>query len=316
PTTTHRPPRGPRETTLLTLFTDILGTPHLGIDDNFFANGGHSILATRLISRIRTTLGATLTIRDLFAAPTVAELIERLDGGGEKNAFDVLLPLRPTGSLPPLFCVHPVGGVSWCYSSLLRHLPGDRPLYGLQSSAIERAGSVTELAERYLEEIRRIQPEGPYHLLGWSFGGLVAHAAAELLGQDQVAMLALLDSYPAFSGAERPGIEDPAEARQLLMDSVGYAAELDEELMASMTETVLHNSALMDAHKPGTIGGDALLFVASRTWEPELSPAGIWQPHVGGRLHVHEIDCAHDEMTRADAMAEIGPIVAQHLLEA
>ncbi|MET9340066.1 amino acid adenylation domain-containing protein [Nonomuraea sp. NPDC003804] len=319
PRARHRSPRTPRENTLLELFSDVLEAPGLGIDDNFFANGGHSILATRLISRIRGTLGVRLTIRDLFAAPTVAELIERLDGSGGADAFDMLLPLRPAGDLPPLFCVHPVGGVSWCYSSLLPHLEPDRPVYGLQSTGPGRAGSVAEMAEQYLELVRKVQPEGPYHLLGWSFGGLVAHAMAERLESEregQVALLALLDSYPAFSGAERPGIEDPAEARELLMDSVGYAAELDEELVATMTETVLHNSRLLDAHRPGRVGGDAVLFVATRSWAPGVSAAGIWRPHVAGRLDVHEIDCDHEAMTRADAMAYIGPIVAAHCREA
>ncbi|WP_187281041.1 non-ribosomal peptide synthetase [Nonomuraea sp. C10] len=316
PRTGHRPPRTPREHTLLGLFTEVLERPELGVDDNFFAAGGHSILAARLISRVRSTLGASLSIRDLFAAPTVAELTERLSGGGAgDDPFDVLLPLRPSGTLPPLFCVHPVGGVSWCYSSLLPHIEPDRPVYGLQATGPDQPGSVAEMAERYLEVIRRVRPEGPYHLLGWSFGGLVAHAMAERL-PGEVGLLALLDGYPAFSGAERPGIEDAAEARALLMDSVGYAADLDEELVASMTETVLRNSKLLDTHRPGRYDGDAHLFVATRTWPAGLSAAGIWAPHVAGRLAVHEIDCDHDAMARAEAMALIGPIVAGHCREA
>ncbi|MFI6708294.1 amino acid adenylation domain-containing protein [Nonomuraea sp. NPDC050478] len=316
PRTGHRPPRTPREHTLLGLFTEVLERPELGVDDNFFAAGGHSILAARLISRVRSTLGASLSIRDLFAAPTVAELTERLSGGGAgDDPFDVLLPLRPSGTLPPLFCVHPVGGVSWCYSSLLPHIEPDRPVYGLQATGPDQPGSVAEMAERYLEVIRRVRPEGPYHLLGWSFGGLVAHAMAERL-PGEVGLLALLDGYPAFSGAERPGIEDAAEARALLMDSVGYAADLDEELVASMTETVLRNSKLLDTHRPGRYDGDAHLFIATRTWPAGLSAAGIWAPHVAGRLAVHEIDCDHDAMARAEAMALIGSIVAGHCREA
>ncbi|MBA2891471.1 non-ribosomal peptide synthetase [Nonomuraea soli] len=311
----HRPPRTPREHTVLGLFTEVLERPGLGVNDNFFSAGGHSILAARLISRVRSTLGASLSIRDLFAAPTVAELVDRLAGdGAADDPFDALLPLRTAGSLPPLFCVHPVGGVSWCYSSLLPYVEPDRPVYGLQSTGPDQPSSVHEMAERYLEIIRRVQPEGPYHLLGWSFGGLVAHAMAERL-PGQVGLLALLDSYPAFSGAERPGIEDAAEARTLLMDSVGYAADLDEELVATMTETVLHNSKLLDAHRPGRYEGDALLFVATRTWEAGLSADGIWAPHVAG-LAVHEIDCDHDAMARAEAMALIWPIVARDRLEA
>ncbi|KIX77109.1 hypothetical protein SF23_13880, partial [Streptomyces sp. MBRL 10] len=102
---------------------------------------------------------------------------------GSRSALDVLLPLRPGGTAAPLFCVHPAAGISWVYSGLLRHLDPDRPVHGLQARGL-RGGSpssVTEIAEDYVRQIRAVRPEGPYHLLGWSFGAVVAQAMAVAL---------------------------------------------------------------------------------------------------------------------------------------
>ncbi|MDX6763661.1 AMP-binding protein, partial [Streptomyces sp. F8] len=224
---TGRAPSTPDEEQLCDLFAEVLGLPGpVSVDDGFFDLGGHSLLAMKLLGRIRTALGADLDMRALFEAPTAAALARRLarhlvpagpagtgarsaedDATGAtgadraRSALDVLLPLRTGGSRAPLFCVHPAAGISWVYSTLLRHLDPDRPVHGLQARGL-RGGSpscVTEIAEDYVRQIRAVQPEGPYHLLGWSFGAVVAQAMAVALqtaGQE-VALLALLDGLPA-----------------------------------------------------------------------------------------------------------------------
>ena len=198
-----RAARTPQEEILCTLFAEVLGLPGVGIDDNFFELGGHSLLATRLISRIRASLDVELSIRALFETPTVAGLAARSGAGNSKRSdLEMLLPIRKTGSSRPLFCVHPAVGLSWSYSRLIGHIPSDHPIYGLQASNLLQSNrlpaNIERMAADYLDVIREVQPAGPYNLLGWSFGGLVAHAMATQLQamDEEVSLLALLDSYP------------------------------------------------------------------------------------------------------------------------
>ena len=155
-------------------------------------------------------MDAEISIRSLFEAPTVEALAKRLVRGRPAlSDFEVLLPIRPVGSKPPLFCIHDAGGFSWPYSKLIRHIPPEHPIYGLQARNLtqraRRARSLDEMADDYVSIIRKIQPAGPYNLLGWSFGGLVAHAIATQLQSmgEEVALLALLDSYPFSMRARR-----------------------------------------------------------------------------------------------------------------
>ncbi|THA26460.1 amino acid adenylation domain-containing protein [Streptomyces sp. RKND-216] len=135
---------------------------------------------------------------------------------GDTGGTGVLLPLRESGSRAPLFCVHAAGGIAWAYAGLTTSLGEDQPLYGLQARGLEAPevlpATLTEMAADYLAQVRRVQPEGPYHLLGWSFGGLVAHEMAVQLQRDgeRVGLLSLLDAYPAgpSAGSGEGGAED------------------------------------------------------------------------------------------------------------
>ncbi|WP_330261312.1 amino acid adenylation domain-containing protein [Streptomyces sp. NBC_00539] len=327
PTSDGRPPRSPAEVTLCALFADVLGVRDIGIDDNFFALGGHSLLATRLISRIRTAFDCELPVRALFEAPTVAMLAAQLGREGSGDSLGVLLPLRTGGERRPLFAVHPAIGLSWCYSGLLAHLDREQPVYGLQARGLSEpeGGPRTfeEVLDDYLAAIRSVQPQGPYALLGWSFGGVTAHALAVRLREagEQVDFLGVLDAFPgtASAGTEPIGYDDP-EVWPALSASIGHdpsasgspLAELGAEGFAALARVFVDLSNLRGTFDSGVFDGSMVFFRATVGATVD-DPAAVWSPHVTGGIEVHEVDCAHGAMTAQGPLAEIGRVVAGHL---
>ncbi|MFJ9967582.1 amino acid adenylation domain-containing protein [Streptomyces avermitilis] len=340
---TSRPPLTPVEQVLCDLYAQVLGVQVVGAEDDFFDLGGHSLLATRLISRIRTTLGAEIQIRALFKSPTPAELALALNQTeAARPALDLLLPLRSRGSRPPLFCTHPAGGISWPYAGLLSHLGPDRPLYGVQARRLTDPdsvpGTMEEMAADYVREIRAVQPHGPYHLLGWSFGGMVAHAMATRLREEgeEVGLLVLLDTYVRDEGAQN---EAPEAGEQqifgLLLDAAGYRPEdvegqeltrdlvvdllrrsnllppeiLQDDALTAMVETYSHNIGLQHRFTPGRLDADVLLFTASPSDTGMDVTPEAWQPYVTGTITSHPIVGEHQNLMRPHALSQLGPIL-------
>jgi nonribosomal peptide synthetase DhbF len=330
---TRRLPRSPQEAVLCALFAETLGLAEVGIDDNFFALGGHSLLATRLIGRIRSALQVELAIRNLFEAPTVETLTKLVtaDVTPPHSDFDTVLPIRASGHAQPLFCIHPAGGFSWPYARFIRHIPSERPIHGLQARSLlhrdDHPNSIEEMAADYVDLIRAIQPSGPYHLLGWSFGGLVAHAMATQLQRsgEEVALLALLDSYPRervhptndMEAEEQllfAGVADDSLREMLaLLGSEGHVkAELGDAHFEAIMGSFENSTRLMKRFSPRRYRGDLLLFVATEG-DPKPHPREAWRPYVDGQIKVHRIDCTHETMLEPRAVAKIGNVLAAEL---
>jgi thioesterase domain-containing protein len=342
--TSSRGPRTPHERLLAELFAEVLGLPRVGIDDDFFDLGGHSLLATRLIARIRATLGAEPGLRTLFENPTVAALATRLDIDDPRDAFEVIFPLRSRGRHAPLFCIHPGGGLSWSFCGLMRHLDPDYPIYAVQARGHARPEplptSMEQMAADYADQIYNVQGAGPYHLLGWSIGGLVAHAVATEFQQrgEQVALLAILDAYPNYAFSYEDVKPSERDILASILDGFDISVENDEPLTVALVAEFLRSRAsvpeILGEHHlatsikimenntrlgidftPGRFHGDLLLF-NSTIDQPEYGfTPEAWKPYIDGKIEAHDITSKHHRMTKPGPLAQIGPILATKLQE-
>jgi thioesterase domain-containing protein/acyl carrier protein len=207
-------PRDTLELQLAHIWEELLGVSPIGVTNNFFDLGGHSLLAARLIAQIDKQFGQNLPLATLFQGATIERLAGVLRQQIGSPSWSPLVAIQPGGSQRPFFCVHPAGGNVLCYYDLARCLDSDQPFYGFQAKGLDGQQdpntTVEDMAVDYIEALRVIQPEGPYFLGGWSYGGIVAFEMARKLrtqGQ-QVALLALIDS--GFVIDQEPVEEDDA----------------------------------------------------------------------------------------------------------
>ncbi|MEA3531471.1 amino acid adenylation domain-containing protein [Nocardia sp. CDC192] len=352
----YRAPGTPLERTVLEVFDEVLdlGVGHrVGMDDDFFELGGTSLVATRAVSRLRTLTGAEVRVQWFFTDPTPAALAARImaaladdhDYDQDSNAaLGVLLPIRTmvphdVAAAEPLFCLHPMYGLSWCYAGLARYVPASTPIFGLQSPALTEEGylprSLAEMAHRYVAEIRAVQPHGPYRLLGWSLGGVLAHAVATELqaAGEQIGLLTMLDSHPDidvtdFRAAIREALAELGIGADALLPGEGDIHDLSEDALAALHATIppdmavltpdrvrrIYRSAVRSAeliaeHRPAVFRGRLDYFSAAGH---DTAAAG-WQPYVDGRVDDHPVGVSHDQMTSPEALAQIGPRLSELL---
>ena len=194
-------PRTHTERELCRIWAELLGAERVGIQDDFFALGGSSLLAVRVFAQIEKTLGQALPLVVLFQNPTIEQLAHVLEQRKGHTSSTSIVPIQTNGSRPPLILVHGAGGgILWGYANLSAHLGPDQPVYAVEprliaSSAGERL-TVEHMAQQYLTHLRAFQPRGPYYIGGYCFGGYVAYEIARLLREENepVALLALIDS--------------------------------------------------------------------------------------------------------------------------
>ena len=255
------------ERQLLKIWQDIIGLDHIDVNDNFFEIGGHSILSVRIFSEIYNLTGVNLHLSEIFKTPTVRELSKTIEAAGgrikiKKNGMGIfkklspapveterdvkqgwlhLVPIKPRGSKPPIFCMHAIGGNVLNYYLLAAGLDDDQPVYGLQARGLdglsEPYSSIEEMAMRYIEEMKQVQPEGPYYVAGGSMGGFIALEVAQQLKQQGqgIALLAMFDTYaPSFFKNDPLFSKDPLILRifnkfKVLIFSKRYGATFTKE---------------------------------------------------------------------------------------
>ncbi|MEV5687424.1 amino acid adenylation domain-containing protein [Streptomyces sp. NPDC052164] len=326
-------PRNATEDEVARIWSGLLGTDRIGAHDNFFDLGGTSLDLTRLRAEIRREFGVELGVRDLYSAPTVEMTAMLLEPSRrQRTQPSPLVPIKPTGSRPPLFLVHAVGGSVVPYLPLARLFDPEQPLYGLEDPGLEGGPvttTLTGLAARYVEAIRAVQPHGPYHLGGWSLGGVVA---AEMAGQltaagEPVALVVMLDSgMPPYLGEELPdravllggfvhdlaglaGVPAPrydeaalrglSPDRQegLLLDLLERAALVPEGIRDDMRDRIRvfeANTRALLGHRPGPVDGRLVLLSARQ--RPRRPKTRSWRVLARGGFELHTVPGDHHTM--------------------
>ncbi|MEV3991289.1 amino acid adenylation domain-containing protein [Streptomyces sp. NPDC049837] len=378
----------PAEEVLCGIVADVLGVESFGVEENFFEAPGasmDSMKSLRLVSLARKA-GLEVSIADVFVHQTVralaatltakptaapapepapapatapaarhstrimADAIDETDRLDHADPFAPVLCIKPTGSRPPVFCLHSGVGFALSYLPLARHLGEEYPLYGIQAPCVVAdaplPGSIEEIAADYIRMIKEVRPEGPYHLLGWSLGGLLAYEIAVQLrlAGDEVGLVANLDSYP------RTGVTDERDEQSLLawlLEGIGHhrsefgdrdlvagdvldalrrdnspMARMGEQRMTRMVDLMIHHQSLNTRYRPRDFDGTMQLFLAelsawgeAGTGQVEKGPDKdrLWKPYFSGDLRVHRLACTHDDILNPGPLAELGPVVAAEL---
>lgn len=249
-------------------FREILGVDRVGAGDDFFHLGGHSLQAAQLLRRVAAATGITISVKQLYARPTVAALAEMIEAGGGEASHRTLVPLHNDTSRRPLFLVHAVSGSPYSYLPLARSIES-HGVEGFEALGLTDGSAPIEdipaMAARYIEDLRWRQPSGPYLLGGWSFGGFVAVEMAHQLRQagEEIALVMLLDSHP-------PGPFEPPNELEILQayadDLAGIAGKpgIDVAQELSDVDIALHLSAAAQlmtdrGFLPPELGADEIL---------------------------------------------------------
>jgi thioesterase domain-containing protein/acyl carrier protein len=331
----YRAPATPFEEILTGIYARVLGLERVGVEESFFDLGGDSLSAMRVIAAINTSLDAQLPVRTLFDAPSVRGLTQRV----RKHTSSVeLAPVETLedGTGLPLFCFHPAGGLAWPYQPLGNYL--DCPIIGIQQAQDQEAEpeSIRAMAKTYADRLQAVEPTGPYNLLGWSFGGLVAHEVAIELHRRGcvVRSLIVLDAAPgAGNNATQDELLGALGQSYVLELILGYLRidipEQSEPLTYRRAEELFHeqfalpkqqvrvfleffvknmkNSLVYLAeHTPGVFCGDMTVFYSTRNesdWDSRLQN---WRQYVTGDITHYPVDCGHLEMLSPEAITIYG----------
>ncbi|MGB8832599.1 MAG: amino acid adenylation domain-containing protein [Candidatus Sulfotelmatobacter sp.] len=318
----------PVQAQLIKIWEELLGRKPIGIHDDFFELGGHSLLAARLMHRVKQVHGKALPLAVLLDAPTVEQLAAVLRDGWS-DRWSSLVTIQPEGSKPPFFCVHGVGGNVVGFHELAQRMKPDYPFYGLQSRGLNAKyschTSIEEMAAHYLNEIRTVQPEGPYHLGGFSLGGLVAYEmACQLLSRgEEVGLVVLFDTYAS----------NPKPLKESLLETLFHPTwatlqRLPDELRRKVRRTYLAwrlpeelkkvmrtNAQAAEHYRLHPYSGKAVLLRAGDTWRESDDPYAKWGELIG-ELETIKIPGAHMDILRDPHVSRLAERLKQCIEDA
>ncbi len=286
----------------------MLGVQPIGVQDNFFDLGGHSLLAVRLFAQIERIFGKRLPLSVLFQAPTVEQLADLLRQAGWSSSWSSLVPIQPQGLNPPLFCLPGnLGNVFLDLGDLAPYLGPEQPVYGLQDG-IQNPSQIHALAAHYIDEIRSVQPKGPYLLAGICSGGVVAfEMAQQLRAQAQEVVLLALVEPPMPS---RPGLGRHVAATSSILRAavqrLSYHSRVflqngstERSTYARLKAKVITNMWAVAQYVPRPYPGRIALFLAENSSAlGSRDPRIDWQEMAGGGMEVHTVPGSHETITR------------------
>lgn len=344
------PPRDDAERTVADVWEQLLGVIPVGAEDDFFALGGHSMLAVQATSELESRTGVRVPLAAMFQRPTVEHIARLLgDPTGAARAGS-LAPLQTRGDLPPLYCIHPAGGAVFCYLALAAHFADKRPVIGVQAVGVDGAAppheTMDELVDHYARTIREHNPQGPYHLCGWSLGGNIAQALAVRMRSEgaQVGLLGLFDagavpSEEAFDESNLaplltalfPDMEHlPIDALRQLGPEEQAAYFTERAVQAGLVDAAQivasghifrvfqKNVQAVHSHRPEPYRGELTLFRAGQqTKTSSLSddPTLGWGP-LCTSVKVHQVPSDHAQMMKPPQVDVLARLLADALAEA
>ena len=345
-------PRSETERRLAELWQDLLRVRAIGVRDDFFALGGHSLMAVRLAARMEQAFGVTVPLAALLSNPTIELLASYIDSrrvrddSGLRSHTDVLVPLQPKGAAPPLFLVAGVGGHVFVFRELAELLGDDQPLYGLQGIGLDGRETplsrMEAIAARYIAEITAIQPQGPYYIGGWSLGGVIAYEmAVQLAAQGRgVGALIAIDSLAPWQASRVARLRVHLEAfrRRSGRDKVTYIGQrirhqwqmvrrrlgFYPEVVGfdSRTAELIRKSGLAQGearrhYRPPPYDGDIVVIRAEHhpeSRDPRIDdPLMGWDSLVRGRIHVRVVPGGHMEILHGESGRQLVQMIRPFL---
>jgi amino acid adenylation domain-containing protein len=343
----HEPvaPRDTVELQLLNIWEDILHIDHISVTDNFFDLGGHSLLAVRLMAQIHEHFRRDLPLSVLLQSATIEHLAKVLRQEAEILSWSSLVCIQPRGGIRPFFCIHAAGGNILGYVSLAQALGNDQPFYGLQAVGLiegqEPYHTIEDMAAHYIQEMRHIQPRGPYLLGAWCMGAMIAYEMALMLQQQgQQVLLAFLDGGAPHLPTQEVNLRsrlddttlayrfarhhalpltyeslrnlDPAEQLHRLLEQIRRTQVVPPDIEIAQLQRLLHvyrcNIQAAENYTPQRHYAGKMALLRAKE-EKYLSPTMGWHEFATDGVDVYEVPGDHRTLLKEPHVH----VVAEHL---
>ena len=344
----YEEPTNALEETLALIFREVLGLDKVGRNDNFFDLGGHSLLGVRLFNLLEERTGIKASLPLLFSAPIVSELASVLSGKSSEKPWTTLVPLKKSGTKTPLFCIHMHNGNIHRWSVITKHMEADQPVIAIQPRGLDPSQqphhSIEDMAQFYVDEIKKYQPNGPYKLAGLCFSGMVVYEMAVILQKfgDKVDFLAMVNNY---APPENPTVYKVKSelnkfmklemgekfnyalekninfSKRLFVKSLDHNKVKDEDLenpdYSDNDLRTIHSLALLNYHPKKKYEGDLLIIRTDEPIEAFYNDSLGWDRLIKGKIKIYVIEgCDNDTIiTDEPYNIELSLIIRRSLVD-